>query len=414
MTRSRVLAALAVVMFAVVACEDDNQTQVGPVGRASFDRYVAMGTSVSQGVRNGSNTITAETQLGAWPSLLAKQAGARNFRLPLFRPGGCLSPSIAPLSLGMNLNSRPQASPLQPDTLCSGLVAGITLPTNNVAITGHTTLQAWNMTPESAAVNLSASNLPRRKIMPLVLLPKQTQVTAMTSQHPTFVSVELGANDVLNALSGVAIVGATLTTQAGFDTIFTKIIDSVETTNAKALIMGLPSSVENLGGVRLGSEIFADSVTFAQGFNITILSDCKTSPNYIYVPAKVFGTIGAARTSPSRVPFSCTDGGAGVQDFILTPTDITTINTVIAGYNNTMQIHAADNGYAYTNMDAWFNHPKPPFSVVTLTSGTQPYGKWFGLDGVHPTQAGQIALANAAIAGINERYHFTIPTLPAP
>ena len=414
MTRSRVLAALAVVTFAVVACEDSKLNEVGPVGRSAFSRYVAMGTSISQGVRNGSNTVTAETQIGAWPSLLARQAGATNFRLPLFRPGGCLSPNIAPLSLGRNLLGNAQASPIQPDTICAGLQAGIALPTNNVAITGHTVLQAYNMTPETAAVKLT--DVPRRKIMPLVLLPKQTQVTAMTSQHPTFVSVELGANDLLGALSGIAIVGVTLTPQQGFDTIYAKIIDSVKSTNAKALIVGLPSTVESMAAVRLGSEIFADSVTFANGFNITVQTDCKTTNanNYIYVPALVFGTIGAARTSPSRVPFSCADRGTGVQDFILTPADIALINTTITGYNATMQAAATANGYAYTNLDAWYVQPKPAFSVVTLTSGTQPYGKWYGLDGTHPTQAGQIAIANAAITAINAKYSFAIPLLPAP
>lgn len=424
MTRSRVLAALAVMTFAVVACEDDNQTQVGPVGRTAFDRYVAMGTSVSMGVRNGFNTVTAETQIGAWPSLLARQASARNFRLPLFRPGGCLSPNVAPLSLGINLLGRPQPSPIQPDTICAGLTAGIILPTNNVAITGHAVLQAYTMTPETAAVKLSdcptpttcRTDLARRKIMPLVLLPKQTQVTAMTSQKPTFVSVEFGGNDILSIVSGVAIVGATITPELGFDTIYTKIIDSVKTTRAKAILIGLPSAIDSAVALRKGSEIHADSVTFANGFNITVLSNCKTTAadNYIFVPALVFGTIGAARASPTRVPFSCADRGTGVVDYILTPVDIALANATILAYNTRIQALASANEYAYANMDGWFLNAKPVFSVVTLTSGTQPYGKWFGVDGVHPTGAGQIRIANAAIAGINAKYSYTIPSLPNP
>ena len=414
MTRSRVLAVLAATAVVVAGCESDSVTEVGPRGRTAFNKYVAMGTSVSMGVRNGFNAVTAETQIGAWPSLLARQAGAANFRLPLFRPGGCLSPSVAPLSLGINLFGRPQASPIQiTDTTCSGLQSGIVLPTNNVAITGHTVLQAYNMTPETAAVK---TDLPRRKIMPLVLLPKQSQVTAMTSQKPTFVSVELGANDVLNVVSGVAILGATITTTQGFDTIFTKIIDSVKTTKARALIMGLPSAIDSAASLRKGSELAADSVTFAVGFNITILSDCKTTNanNMIFVPAKVFATIGAARTSPTRVPFSCADGGTGVTDYVLTPAEVGVAQTAINTYNARMQALATANGYAYADMDDWFTNAKPPFSVSTLVTGTQPYGKYFGLDGVHPTAAGQIRLANAAIAAINAKYNYAIPALPTP
>ena len=414
MTRIRVLAALAA-MVVITGCEDDSVTEVGPRGRTAFNKYVAMGTSVSMGVRNGFNAATAETQIGAWPSLLARQARASNFRLPLFGPGGCLSPNVAPLSLGINLAGKPQPSPLQPDNTCAGHAEeNLALPTNNVAITGHKVNDAYTMTPEIAAG--LTTDIPRQKIVPLILAPGQTQVTAMTSQKPTFVSVELGANDILGIVSGVAIVGATITPSATFSETYTKIIDSVKTTGARALLMGLPSSIESAASLRTGAEIHGDSLTFAVGFNITILDNCRTTNagNYIFVPIKVFLTIGAARTSPSRVPFSCADGGTGAQDAVLTPADIALANTTIAAYNARIQELASANGYAYANMDAWFVNTKPTFSVSALVTSTQPYGMWFGLDGVHPTQAGQIALANSAIEAINAKYNFAIPEMPAP
>ena len=420
MTRSRVLAALAVVMFAVVACEDDNQTQVGPQGRSSFDRYVAIGTSVSMGVANGYNAATAESQLRAWPALLAKQAGARNFRLPLFRPGGCLSPNIAPLSLGINLASRAQASPLQPDTICAGLQAGITLPTNNVAITGHKVNDALTQTPESASIKIT--DVPRRKIMPLVLLPKQTQVTAMLAQNPTFVSVELGANDILSVASGIAIPGVTITFDTTFTRAYNQVIDSVKKTKAKAVLIGLPEGIEWTTGMRTGPELHADSIAFSQGFYVTVGADCKTSPNYIFVPIRVFQFLAAGRAAATANPpqprpvMTCTDGGTGVQDAVLTPAELATANAAIAGYNATIQAAATANGYAYANMNSWFDRraDKPVFSIANLLTGTQPYGKYVSLDGTHPSTAGQILIANAAISAINTKYNFTIPTIPAP
>ena len=420
MTRSRVLAALAVMTFTVVACEDDFVTEVGPVGRSAFAKYVSMGTSVSMGVRNGYNAATAETQIGAWPSLLARQAGAANYRLPLFRPGGCLSPSIAPISLGMNLAGRPQANPLQPDTICAGLVSGITLPTNNVAVSGHTVAQAHNLTPTLAAANLSASELPRRKIMPLIMLPNQTQVTAMTSQKPTFVSVELGANDVLSAASGVAIVGATITTPQGFDTMYTKIIDSVKSTKAKALLVTLPTALASAPSMRTGAELHADSVTFSQGFYITVGSACKdaNAANVVFVPGYVFTNIAigrarAAAGAPRHV-MTCADSGLGKQDFVITPAELATITTAITGFNTTITNLANENGYAVASLNDWWTKPKPAFSVAALVSSTTPYGTYFGLDGVHPSAAGQIVIANSAIEAINAKYKFTIPLLPNP
>ena len=423
--------------FAVVACEDSKLNEIGPKGRSAFGRYVAIGTSVSMGVRNGYNAVTAETQTEAWPALLARQAGAANFRLPLFRPGGCLSPSAAPISLGINLLGRAQASPLQPDTSsCAGLVAGIILPANNVAITGHKVVDALTMTPESAAVNKTdcstgtcVTDLPRRKIMPLVLLPKQTQVTAMLAQNPTFVSVELGANDVLSVAGGLAlqVPGGSITPDTTFTRAYNQVIDSVKKTNARALLVGLPDSIQWAAGLRKGSELFADSLGFANGAYVTISSDCNTinANNYIFVPARVFAAFKSGRDSLAKINpvtfqpaprplFTCFDGGPTAVDYALTPAEVTIANTAITAFNATIQAAATANGYAYSSLSPWLHQTKPPFSVSALLSSTQPYGKWIGLDGVHPTKSGQIAIANAAISAINAKYGFTIPVLPAP
>lgn len=427
MTRSRVLAALAVTSFVVLACSGDD-TSVGPRGSSAFARYVSMGTSLSMGVRNGYNAATAETQIGAWPSLLARQAGAANYRLPLFRPGGCLVPNVAPLSLGINLLGKPQQSPLTPDTTCSGLVSGITLPTNNVAVTGHTVLDAYRMTPESAAINRTdctttpgtcQTDLPRRKIMPLIMLPKQTQVTAMLSQKPTFVSVELGANDVLSAASGIALVGVTITPPQGFDTIYAKIIDSVKSTKAKALLVTLPTSLGNAPSMRTGAELHADSAGF-HSFYVTVGTECKTTnaANTVFVPGYVFTNIGIGRVRQAagapRHVMTCADSGFAKRDFVLTPAELATITTAIGGYNTKITALANENGYAIASLNDWWNKTKPEFKVASLLSSAEPYGKYFGLDGVHPSQSGQITVANSAIEAINSKYNFTIPKLPAP
>ena len=45
-------------------------------------------------------------------------------------------------------------------------------------------------------------------------------------------------------------------------------------------------------------------------------------------------------------------------------------------------------------------------------SVTQPFGKWFSLDGVHPTAAAHKVIANHIIAAINAKYGSTIPVAP--
>ena len=53
--------------------------------------------------------------------------------------------------------------------------------------------------------------------------------------------------------------------------------------------------------------------------------------------------------------------------------------------------------------------PNPPPSPL---SATQPFGKWFSLDGVHPNAAAHKVIANRIIAAINAKYGSTIPAVP--
>ena len=61
-----------------------------------FTRYVALGTSNSQGVQSAG--ISAATQRAAWPAQLAARAGAP-FSLPLVQDPGCSPPLLPPLRL---------------------------------------------------------------------------------------------------------------------------------------------------------------------------------------------------------------------------------------------------------------------------------------------------------------------------
>src|SRR5205814_4835796 len=80
---------------------------------------------------------------------------------------------------------------------CAPLQSGVTLPANNVAISGADVHDALYSTIESQGPTTRTGILYSR-----VLLPGQTQVSAMIAQQPTFVSVELAANDVLPASTG--------------------------------------------------------------------------------------------------------------------------------------------------------------------------------------------------------------------
>jgi hypothetical protein len=166
-------------------------------GRGVFQRYVAIGTSISMGAQ--SDGVDSVTQKSSWPAQLARM-GNREITQPYIQLPGCHSPIAPPLGLGVRLSGEQTLA--NPATLsCAPLVDGVTLPTQNVAIFGARASDALSTTPQNV---LDPANGP---LYSRVLAAGQTQVSAMEAETPKLVSVELGANEVLNARSGVALVG---------------------------------------------------------------------------------------------------------------------------------------------------------------------------------------------------------------
>ena len=141
----------ALVVLTVTACQDapdpsapafraldDAATAFHSEGRGAFQRYVAMGTSLSMGV--ASDGAIAASQEQSWPAQLARMAH-REMTLPLISLPGCRSPMRAPLASGVRLSG--EGAGANPATLsCALNVEGVVLPTQNVAINGATTQNA--------------------------------------------------------------------------------------------------------------------------------------------------------------------------------------------------------------------------------------------------------------------------------
>lgn len=426
MTRRWALALSAVAAVSLTACEPDSATNPGPEGQEDFARYAAIGTSLSMGVTNGDNAVVYFYQQHSWPSLLARQAGNTGFTQPLMRSPGCFPPIIAPLALGRNLRGQSIATT---DTSCAGLLPGIAAPTatssfNNVALSGALTTYALNITPEIAAqggLGAEASNSSavfRRKAYPLVLPPGKSQVTAAMMQNPTFVSIELGANEVLGGpTSGVIAPGVNVVPPQFWQPEYDKVIDSIETTGAKVMLVTVPR-VSSIIGMRTGAELHADSANFKNRFNVTVLSSCKDNTNLIFTPRLVPGTIAFAAANPTvPVGISCLNNPSATvtqPDYALTPADVATLNAFVDAMNEHIASVAETNGWALLDANAVLAEivsGKPTYSVVRQMTCVIPYGPFIGLDGVHPTSAGYVKVANAAIAEVNGHYGFELPTI---
>ena len=370
-----------------------------PTAAEVFARYVALGTSNSMGVQSAG--ISAATQRASWPAQLAARVGGATFTLPLVQDPGCSPPLLAPLATNLALLGAFTAFGAGDDlvsavmTTCAPLRTGIVLPTNNVAISGADVHDARFTTVESAT-----ARSPRvGTLYSRVLLPGQTQVTAMQAQQPTFVSVELAANDVLPASTGRI---AAMTPFADWATDYDAVLAAVRATGARAVLVGLPDNAANFPSIRRARELFNEWPTLlALGISVSV--GCYFSPNYVFVPGYVLGLL--ARTPATA---TCADV-PGAADYVLTPTDMQAVNARMAQMNAHMQTRAAESGYAYFALSTVYDLPKPAFRVYDLLFSSAPFGPNISLDGVHPSARGQALLAAAAAQAVNARYGLAIP-----
>jgi len=366
-----------------------------------FARYVALGTSNSQGVQSAG--ISAATQRAAWPKQLASRAGAA-FSLPLVQDPGCSPPLLPPLAADVALVAAFGAFGGGSDlvtavmTTCMPLMPGIVPPTNNVAISGADVHDALNTTIASATLtSVRVGTLYSR-----VLAPGQTQVTAMLAQQPTFVSVELAANDVLPASTGRI---AAMTPYANWEADFDQVIAAVRSTGARAVLVGLPNDARNFPSIRTARELF-NQWPYLATLGITVSFNCywgTSASNSVFLPGYILTLLSRTPTTAS-----CADV-PGAADYVLTPSDLNAINARMAQINTHIQAKASENGYAYFALSALYDLPKPSLNMYNVLFSNTPFGANISLDGVHPSAQGQTILANAAVQAINTRYGLAIP-----
>ena len=363
----------------------------------AFARYVALGTSNSMGVQSAG--VFAAGQQAAWPAVLANRARSQ-FSLPLIQDPGCPPHLLSPLASNLALVGAFAAFGAGDDLVaaametCAPLESGITLPTNSVAISGAKAHTALYSTPEYE----QSINARRGELYSRVLPPGKTQVTAMLAQHPTLVSVELAANEVLPASTGRL---SAMTPYESWVTDFDNVIDSVRTTGAPALLVGLPANAANFPSVRRAREFF-NQWPYLLTLGISVSVNCYYSSNYIFIPGYILTLLSQAPTTAT-----CADV-PGEVDYIMTAADLTAINNRMAQMNAHIQAKATANGYAYFTIGSLYDLPKGSLDMYNVLFSSSPFGANFSLDGVHPSAKGQGILADAAVQAINSRYKLGI------
>jgi hypothetical protein len=358
-----------------------------------FARYVALGTSNSQGVQSAG--IFAASQRAAWPAELARRVGVP-FSLPLVEDPGCGPPLPPPLASGLVLvGAFGDDLVTAVMNFCAPLRAGVVLPANSVAISGAKVRDALRTTPEIEAAHNARKGMLYSRVLP----PGQTQVTAMVAQKPTFVSVELAANEVLPASTGRI---EAMTPYADWQRDYDEVLAEVKGTGARGVLVGLPNNAANFPSIRRAREFFNEwPVLLPLGVKVSL--NCYLSSNYVFIPGYLLTLI-------SRAPTTATCANVpGAVDYVLTSGDITAINARMAQMNAHMQAKAVANDWAYFSLDAVYGLAKPSLNLVNVLFSSAPFGSTISLDGVHPSTAGQSILAAAAVKAISAKYGVAIP-----
>ena len=446
-------------------------------GSADFSNYVAIGNSLTIGVTD--NGVFRATQINSYPNILAGQfasVGGGDFVQAMTADnfgGLSLGPDNGiPITEGGTRIYDPRLvfngsgpagleSVIGPVTVGTNLLDNPTGPFNNLGVPGarsfHLIAPGYGNLANLAlglanpyAVRLTGST-PDASIMELAL-----------AQSPTFVSLWIGANDVLSYATSGGSNGA-LTPQATFDASMDAIAGALSTTGAQGVMANIPyvtdipffttvphnavpldaatatavnggyaaynqamgaTQLPNdpvlnpLGGALSAEEAAARTILFTAGQNAVVIEDealtdlsaygipsmrQATEDDLVVLLASSFiGTL-ADPTNPASV------NGVGVplaDNWVLTETEIDEITTMTDHINSKISTMATQLGYAHFDANDMFQQI---FNGDVTYDGFSPnaslvFGGMISLDGVHPTSRGYAVIANEFMKAIDETY----------
>lgn len=216
--RTFALVALLPLAVFLAGCDDENLMEPEPTtGGDLFDRYVALGNSITAGFQSGG--INASLQKQSYAFLLSQQMGTE-FRIPAMNEPGCPPPLTSVFPTQERLADGT-------DETCALRDAPTPVRLNNVAVPGAEVLDATTNLADASNANALTT----------FILGGRTQVEAATEIDPTFATVWIGNNDVLSAaLAGTT---ALITPTGDFETRYEQMLDSLDPNNDNDLQGGV-------------------------------------------------------------------------------------------------------------------------------------------------------------------------------
>lgn len=365
-------------------------------GQANFDRYVAIGDSITAGFVSGS--LNVEYQVNSYPALIHRQAtGAdANFQQPTVSAPGI--PAILHLQslVGPTITPRPGLG--QPTNLT------LPRPYNNLAVPGADVDDVLNRVSDNGGLH------------DLILRGIGTQLQQAIALQPTFLTAWIGNNDALGAAtSGIVLDGVTLTSAGAFETRFRGIINALRAnTSARMALATIPN---------------VTSIPFVTTVPAVVINPATNRPVLINgQPVPLIGPSGPLTpgrdyvllTAPGLmrqgfgIPVALGGNGQPLPDnVVLSAEEAATISARVNQYNNVIRAVATETGSALVRVDEEF----AAIAAGGLDMGGVRIGAnflsggLFSYDGVHPNAFGYAYLASRFIDAINEQFDAGIEQL---
>jgi lysophospholipase L1-like esterase len=413
---------IALAALAVLATGCLDSQKLGPLapppGGTNFYRYIAVGTSISAGVQSAG--INDSTQKRAFPYLLAVAMGLKpntNWFYPGFTAPGCPAPYTNPLTGARVGGGTP--------TGCN-LISPLSVPAsqpyfNNLGVPAMRVGQALNIASLLVPVTdtLKAATFATGGRNPVDILQQAL---------PSFVTVELGANDALHAATS----GDTtqLTSLAVFQRQYDSLAAAIALTGAKVAVANVPN-VGNIPYVTRGHIFFCAKTGACGSAAQAPFSSALFTVDPSCAPTAAGGVgdqMGVAFPATAAIAGTLAAGGGASLNCAAATATVTTTATSPVGplvsvaamaaitqrvtdFNAKIAAVATAHGWALVNIDSALTvlvtaGQVPP--IPALATPATMFGTYFSLDGFHPSNAAHKLIADLFVASINAKYSFSL------
>jgi lysophospholipase L1-like esterase len=383
--RVRPLTFLLPTLAALAALAAPLAGQTTPPAPISFASYYSVGDSLAAGYSN--NSLLAPHQANSVPALIARQAGVADFQQPLVS-----EPGIPAEYVLTRLVPTPVVEP-KSATAGSPTNAGLARSYNNLGVPGATTADAVSRVTDNGGFH------------DIVLRGRGSQVAQAVAARPSFVTVWLGNNDVLQGvIRGRAVEGVTVTPAAAFRASYQQVITALRATGARIVAANLPD-VTAIPYATTISRFVVNPQTgqplVVNGQQVPLLGPEGPLPPGTLVTLAAGSLIAQGHGVPTAV------GGRGTplpDEVILDAAEVSFLQDRVNADNQAIAEICGAASIPVVDVNAFFRAVLSGGYVVGGVVLTSDFlrGGIISLDGVHPTDLGYAILANEFIRVINQ------------